>query len=212
MLEKKIYSREQLIKLYHTDRLDAIKKKINREGYKYIDSGRGSSYTMQITYIPQSTEFKDYCINELCFSSRTDFNNLKWFFRFLLSNYDNVKLQYNEMQEILVKQGIAISAQTISNYCKHLQSIGWIHEDSSSYVYYYYDYDIKHNRYITKEQYRKIYKNYWIIYYKHGKSFQQAEQYLCKVYGSKPKKRPLKTLNGIYKSQFNKIKSMIQKG
>lgn len=41
MLEKRIYTRQELIEIYGTSRLDAIKKKIKNKGYKYIESGRG---------------------------------------------------------------------------------------------------------------------------------------------------------------------------
>ena len=54
------------------------------------------------------------------------------------------------MQEILKKSGIEISTQTISYYCKQLINIGWIFEDWTRYVYYYFDYDLRHNKYITK--------------------------------------------------------------
>ena len=114
MLEKRTYSRKQLIDLYHTNRLDAIKNKINRQGYKYIDNGRGSSYYLTITDIPQSTAFKQYCINVLGFSCQTDFEKLKAFLRFILSNDNYIILQYSEMQEILKKSGIEISTKTIS--------------------------------------------------------------------------------------------------
>ena len=56
MLEKRIYTRQELIKIYKTQRLDAIKNKVKREGYSYIDSGRGASYTMQIVEIPKGQE------------------------------------------------------------------------------------------------------------------------------------------------------------
>ena len=33
MLEKRIYTRQELIEIYKTQRLDAIKNKVKREGY-----------------------------------------------------------------------------------------------------------------------------------------------------------------------------------
>ena len=47
MLELKQYTRQELISIYKTDRLDAIKKKVTREGYKYTNLGRGKDYVMQ---------------------------------------------------------------------------------------------------------------------------------------------------------------------
>ena len=41
MLELRDYSRAELIELYGTDRLDAIKAKVKRQGYTYENVGRG---------------------------------------------------------------------------------------------------------------------------------------------------------------------------
>ena len=49
MLELKEYTREELIAIYKTTRLDAIKNKVTREGYKYTSCGRGKDYKMVIT-------------------------------------------------------------------------------------------------------------------------------------------------------------------
>ena len=120
MLEKRIYTRQELIEIYKTQRLDAIKNKVKREGYSYIDSGRGASYTMQIVEIPKGQAFKEYCINVLKFAPQTDFNILRCYLHNFIYNDGFITLQYNEMKEVLNKQGIDVCEMTIASYYEHL--------------------------------------------------------------------------------------------
>lgn len=100
---------------------------------------------MEIVDLPESTEFKEYCISYLGFSPQTDFNKLKGFLKYVLSRFEIsehrfIELQYNEMSDILKNNGIDISPSTISDYCKKLENIGWIDESSIlEYIYYVYD-------------------------------------------------------------------------
>ena len=168
MLDKRIYSRQELIDIYKTDRLDAIKKKITREGYIYKDCGRGKSYTMEILSLPDnSKQFKEYCIKEMGFAPQTNFIILKYFLYNVITNDDFITLQYNEMAEILKeqmkdileKEKISVTAQTISKYFKQLQENDWIWLDGVfEFTYYVYDTSINHNRYIDKKEYDKAKK------------------------------------------------------
>ena len=93
MLELKEYTREELIAIYKTTRLDAIKNKVTREGYKYTSCGRGKDYKMVITLLPnKNNAFKEYCIKNLGFAAQTDFLKLKVFINAILSNDDLIKL------------------------------------------------------------------------------------------------------------------------
>ena len=65
MLEKRKYTRQELIDLYKTSRLDAIKNKIRRAGYLYTEAGRGKDYTLEITELPKEDQFNQYCIEVL---------------------------------------------------------------------------------------------------------------------------------------------------
>ena len=52
MLERRLYTRQELIELFKTERLDSIKGMLNRQGYKYTTSGRGKTFTLTITEQP----------------------------------------------------------------------------------------------------------------------------------------------------------------
>ena len=77
MLDMRTYTRQELIDIFKTDRLDSIKAKIQRRGYIYTTSGRGDTFTMTITGLPP--RFKTFCIERLGFAPQTDFERLKVF-------------------------------------------------------------------------------------------------------------------------------------
>lgn len=210
MLEKRIYSRQELTDLYKT-RLDAIKKKITREGYSYVESGRGANYTMQITGIPEGQAFKEYCIKELGFAPQTDFNILKYFLYNFIYDTDFMNMQYSEMKEIMNKQGIDVCEKTISSYYKHLKSIGWVDVSQFEYVYYVYDTVQQHNRYISKDEFRSLYKAFYEQVWKDYGNFYNAERIIRSKYGGKPKKRPLSQRNGFYNKQYNAVQELLEK-
>ena len=82
MLDLRQYTRQELIDLFKTKRLDSIKDKIKRYGYKYTTDGRGDSFTLTITELPP--RFRNFCIDELHFAPQTDFLKLKKFlYRFM---------------------------------------------------------------------------------------------------------------------------------
>ena len=137
MLEKRKYTRQELIDLFKTSRLDAIKNKIRRAGYLFTESGRGESYTLEITELPEADQFKQYCIEVLGFDPRSDFQKLKTFLFFFLENEDFMTLQYNEMEQIIQEHGGSVSAATISKYFKQLSAIGWADQEPFEYVYFF---------------------------------------------------------------------------
>ena len=77
MLDMRTYTREELKEIFHTDRIDSIKSKLNRQGYTYEASGRGQELTLKITGLPP--RFKTFCIEQLGFAPQTDFERLKVF-------------------------------------------------------------------------------------------------------------------------------------
>lgn len=211
MLEKRIYTRQELIEIYKTQRLDAIKNKVKREGYSYIDSGRGASYTMQIVDIPKGQAFKEYCINVLKFAPQTDFNILRCYLHNFIYNDGFITLQYNEMKEVLNKQGIDVCEKTIASYYEHLKGIGWAYKTPFEYIYYVYDTEQQHNRYISQEEFREMYKGFYKQVRKDGGKFYNAEKIIREKYGGKPKKRPLLQKNGFYNEQYNAVQELLEK-
>lgn len=208
MLELRDYSREELIELFGTDRLDAIKAKVKRQGYRYENLGRGKSYFMRIIETPQDSLVKHYCIDKLGFDTNTDFKKLRYFLQNVLSNEGFVNLQLEEMREELEKQGISISTKTLGKYQQKLKELGWTTQNYFDYVYFVYDKNLQHNRYITKEEYKEMYSNYWNTV-RLDKSFDRAERQIKEKYGNKPRKRLKDVVNGIYSRQQNELIELI---
>ena len=78
MLDIKTYSRQELIDLFKTERIDSIKNKLQRQGYKFTTSGRGKELTLTITEQPL-LPLRTFAIEELGFSPQTDFDRLEIF-------------------------------------------------------------------------------------------------------------------------------------
>ena len=210
MLELREYSRKELFELYksNTDLKD-IKAKVKRQGYTFVNIGRGSNYKMLITSLPSSNDqFKEYCKSKLLFSPQTDFNTLKAFIYNLLVNDRFITLQFNEMTEVLKSQGINTKESTISKYYHHLVSIGMICETNNSYIYFYYDTQTESNKYISRKQYLSFYNSYWNTVRKNN-NFDEANV-LFYTFGGKPKKRRKPELNGIYNADYNELLNLIR--
>lgn len=208
MLELKEYSRKEIISLFKTDRIDYIKRKLTAQGYSYEGSGRGDTYKIKITELPQGiNKFKRYCIEELKFDTHTNFNLLAAFMDNILNNEDFIQLQYLQMQRELEKQNIKIDRTTIKEYFMHLYKINWFAFGLTEYNYYIYDETIKESRAITQEEYKAAWQAYWQGTYNDTNEAIKG-LYICS--SGLPKKKPKVELNGIYNSQYEDVKEIIR--
>ena len=205
MLEKRKDTRQELIDLFKTSRLDAIKNKIRRAGYLFTESGRGESYTLEITELPEADQFKQYCIEVLGFDPRSDFQKLKTFLFFFLENEDFMTLQYNEMEQIIQEHGGSVSAATISKYFKQLSAIGWADQEPFEYVYFLYDGSSGKTKYITREEYCSINKEFWQLIKKEKLSWSEAHSRIKEKYGNKPRKRSKEVKVGFFNKQLGDL-------
>ena len=211
MLEKRKYTRSELIEIYKTDRLDAIKARIQRAGYIFQSSGRGKDYTMEILDLPKEDELKQYCREILGFSAQTDFTKLKYFLFFFLQNEDFMTLQFNQMAQVMRDHGITISDQTISTYFNHLRSIGWIYMDHFDFVYFLYDEGQEQMRYITREEYCEINKEFWQLIKGKKYTWKEAAAEIRRKYGNKPRKRPKAEKTAFFLDQYQAVWDLIDK-
>ena len=212
MLEKRVYTRAELVDLFKTTRLDAIKNRIQRAGYIYTDNGRGTSYTLEILDLPKGAEFRRYCIDILGYDPRTDFDRLKVFLYYFLADDEFMTLQYNEMSQVIEKEaGIRISPATISNYYDQIKARGWADRCPADYVYYIYDNDLKQNKYISREEYCAIYREFWKIVRENDQDFVKAETWIKRKYGNKPKKRPREMKTAFFNKEYNDLWEIIEK-
>ena len=208
MLELKEYTREELIAIYKTTRLDAIKNKVTREGYKYTNCGRGKDYKMVITLLPnKNNAFKEYCIKNLGFAAQTDFLKLKVFINAILSNDDFLNLQYSEMARELKRTGTDITRQTVAEYFKKLDKLNWFGYDLIDCNYFIYDSANNKARPITREEYKAAWAAYWEGKYNNTNEAIKSLYQLC---GGTPKKTPKVQLNGFYNNQYKDLLELIK--
>ena len=116
------------------------------------------------------------------------------------------------MSWILEKQtGIRISPATISNYFDRLAARGWADHCPSDYVYYLYDPNLGENRYISREEYCAINREFWDIVRANNQDFDLAQTRIKKKYGNKPKKRPREMKTAFFNKEYLELWEIIEK-
>lgn len=160
MLIKKDYTRRELENIFKTTRIDVIKNKLTRQGYKFETSGRGQDLMLTITELPQ--RFKSFCIEKLNFEPQTDFYKLKAFFRIALFDDRFIQLPFSEMERQLCDE-IGVSRQTISKWLKHLEKQGLIDIGKNIYNYFLIEKidGVNKAKEIPREEYAAAWKSYW---------------------------------------------------
>ena len=157
MLLCREYTRKELEQLFATNRLDAIKRKLNSDGYTYETSGRGKDFTLTITACKNA--FKVFCKEELGFSPQTDFEKLKGFLNRLFYDEAFAKLPFSAME-----RECGISSETLSKWIKHLCNQNLITLAFGDFIFYS-SRKVEKNNFetieITEQQYKDAWKAYW---------------------------------------------------
>ena len=157
MLLCRTYTRKELEQLFATNRLDAIKRKLNSDGYTYETSGRGKDFTLTVTACKSLC--KVFCKEELGFSPQTDFEKLKGFLSRLLCDAEFAKLPFAAME-----RECGIASETLSKWIKHLCNQNLITLAFGDFIYYSSrrcEKDTFETVEITEEQYKDAWKAYW---------------------------------------------------
>lgn len=208
MLDMRTYTRQELIDIFKTDRLDSIKAKIQRRGYIYTTSGRGDTFTMTITGLPP--RFKTFCIERLGFAPQTDFERLKVFLYCFFFDDDFRKLPFVTMKRCMIGN-TEITYQTISRWVKKLYDNEWVYDGDT--IYYCVDNISKSYRRIDEEQYKKA----WSIYWENrvddeGYSMQYFVAYneMCVYLGGHPYKKADIIFNAFHTKDIEELKEILK--
>ena len=208
MLDMRTYTREELVELYHTDRIDSIKSKLNRQGYTYSACGRGQTFTLTISGLPP--RFKTFCMDKLNFAPQTDFERLKVFlYRFFFDD-DYRQLPIVTMARILSNE-FYISYQTLSNWIDKLDKANLIHRSFAEFNYYAFGKDESGNPIeipITEKLYKKAWNEYW-----KGNEYSYCEALACmnEVIKGTPKKFGVIYLCAFEEQIIEKLKDILRK-
>ena len=161
MLDTKTYSRQELIDLFKTERIDSIKNKLQRQGYKFTTSGRGKELTLTITEQPL-LPFRIFAIEELGFPPQTDFDKLEGFLCRFYQDKEFQKLPASGMVFELEKDGVSVTYQTIERWLNHLEKQYLIFRSCTEFNYYVVDKKAENRiRYIDRKTYTDAWKAYW---------------------------------------------------
>ena len=207
MLDMRTYTREELKEIFHTDRIDSIKSKLNRQGYTYSTNGRGQELTLTITGLPP--RFKTFCIEQLGFAPQTDFERLKVFLYHFFFDDDYRQLPIVTMARILTNE-FYISYQTLSNWIDKLEKSNLIHRSFAEFNYYAFGKDESGNPIeipITEKLYKKAWNEYW-----KGNEYSYCEALACmnEVVKGTPKKFGVIDLNAFEESITEELKEILQ--
>ena len=207
MLDMRTYTREELVELYHTDRIDSIKSKLNRQGYTYSACGRGHTLTLTISGLPP--RFKTFCIEQLGFAPQTDFERLKVFLYNFFFDDDYRQLPIVTMARILEKE-FYISYQTLSNWIDKLEKANLIHRSMAEFNYFAFGKDECGNPIeipITEQLYKKAWNEYW-----KGNEYSYCEALACmnEVIKGTPKKFGVIDLNAFDEQTIEELKSILR--
>ena len=207
MLDMRTYTREELVELYHTDRIDSIKSKLNRQGYTYSACGRGQTFALTISGLPP--RFKTFCMEQLGFAPQTDFERLKVFLYNFFFDDDYRQLPIVTMARILEKE-FYISYQTLSNWIDKLEKANLIHRSMAEFNYYAFGKDECGNPIeipITEKLYKKAWNEYW-----KGNEYSYCEALACmnEVIKGTPKKFGVIDLNAFDEQTIEELKSILR--
>lgn len=160
MLEKRRYKFDEMADYLGTRSAQGMRRKLNRYGVKFHESGHGRLRTFTILSIPDP--FPLYCVFDLGIDYRTDFKKLRDFTFFLLCDDDFSGRSGEMMEEYLHNGGYQISRQTIAKYIALYESKDLIASNGET-VYYrvYYEGQLQKHEVISKELYCQAWKVYW---------------------------------------------------
>lgn len=157
MLNTRTYTRQELLELFKTDRIDYVKSKLKRQGYVYTTCGRGN--TLSLTIISTPPRFRNFCIDRLGFAPQTDFIRLKIFLYKLFFDEEFRKLPYYAMV-LLMENEMSVTYQTLSHWVSVLEKSNILWRSMAEFNYF----SVKPEEFpieISQELYNEAWKAYW---------------------------------------------------
>lgn len=208
MLKIRTYTRQELIELFKTDRLDSIKGKIKRQGYEYTTDGRGKTFTLTITKLPLN--FRNFCIEELGFAPQTDFKRLKKFLYRFFFDEEFRKLPTTEMVRVLAND-FYITDDTLNRWIDKLIKLNMICRSNVEFNYYCSVYDTFGDK-VSIPIDERTYKDAWSAYYR-GREFSYCEacSNMYAVSGGTPFKVGIILENAFEAWKIDTLKEILQK-
>lgn len=209
-LELRLYCRIELEEIFQTSRTDSIKRSLKREGYSFESSGRGKSYTITITALPDPpTPFEEFARREFDCGPRTNFEGMEAHFFLLFYHPDYQFLPSNHQAKFLQENyGITVSDQCLRNWQKKLIDLNWIAKDKEKVRYCLCRKD-EPPREMTEEQYKKAWHKYFALPGK-GLDRSSALHMIFEENEGMPRKQVGFTENALKQAELQELRKILE--
>lgn len=208
MIEIRQYTITELFSLLNVHTKQGVDRKLQRYEVKFNSTGRAKNRIYEIEEI--TNPFKLYCIMELNISANVDFEKFKHFCLYIFCDEEFATYPVVQMSEILEKNKIHISRQTVSKSIRYLEKNEYIATLNSEYIYYAINKlpnGEKTYTEISKEKYSKG----WSIYWNNEEVLDKGIAYIQMVHyiGGHPYKRPKIEQNAFYKKEIETLIELV---
>lgn len=204
MLELKKYSKPELTEIFGTRGMESLQRKMVRYGITFEVVGRGENAIFNIIEI--ADPFKLYCITELGFDGRSDFNKVRNFIYYFLNDNEFMAMPDEVKEYRMRKQGQPVSRQTIASYISKLNRKNLIERNTNNFIYYF-AYK-QEQRIVKRDEYIQAWHEYWADI-DMGLFPGTAIERMRDNYGGVARKQAIPEVNGIYKTEVEYLNTLI---
>ena len=204
MLEIRDYSKAEMTVMFGTRDMEGLKRKMRGYGIVFDVNGRGENAVFTIREI--TDPFKIYCITELGYDGRTDFQKVLYFL-FYFFNDPEFRAMPDEVKEVRTNDaGHHISRSTIANYTAKLDSKNLIDRNTNNFIYYFAFKQTQ--RMVEREEYLQAWHEHWERRRDGWDNYSSITQMFAD-YGGVARKQAIPEINGIYTEQIEYLNTLV---
>jgi len=204
MLEEKEYSFQEMCTILESKSKKSIDNKLKRYNVIFHSTGRSPRLTYTIEKV--NDPFKVFCITEVGFDPRTNFDHLRHFsYHFFCDDY-YMSMPDERKEKMMNSYDHHISRKTIANYEKRYAEANYISRGGEYYYYFAY----KENVTMTsRETYLKAWHYYWYLKNEYGEDGLGAMLNVIRKYGGAPRKQPIIQKNAFTLKKVDELVRLI---
>lgn len=204
MLELKAYKKAELSTMFDTTGMQSLQRKMERYGITFEVNGRGETAVFTIQEIKDP--FKVYCITELGYDGRTDFQKLLYFMYYFF-NDPEFRAMPDEVKEVRMTDcGHHIGRSTIANYTSKLDRKNLIDRNTNNFIYYFAFEQTQ--RMVEREEYLQAWHEHWDRRADGWDNYSSIMQMFAD-YGGVARKQAIPEMNGIYTEQIEYLNTLV---
>ena len=204
MLELKEYSKPELSAMFDVTGMQGLQRKMERYGIVFEVNGRGENAVFTIREI--TDPFKVYCITELGYDGRTDFQKLLYFMYYFF-NDPEFRAMPDEVKEVrIADSGHHIGRSTIAHYTAKLDSKNLIDRNTNNFIYYFAFKQTQ--RLVERKEYLQAWHEHWARR-KDGWDNYSSIMQMFADYGGVARKQAIPEMNGIYTEQIEYLNTLV---